>query len=62
MSTDSTIQHQKPPIEFAHHPFNFGARDAHLAAHRHNLDTPCLDPAPNRDRMQAQLVSACSNP
>src|SRR6266704_2285710 len=61
MPADSPIQHQQPPIEFAPHPFNFAARDAHLAAHWHGLDAARLDPTPDGDRMQPQLMSGSSN-
>src|SRR5438552_1090228 len=61
MSADPPIEQKPPHIEFASHPFNLRARHADLTAHLHHLDTSCLDPSPDRDRMQTQLVSCRSN-
>src|SRR5947209_2723522 len=56
MPAHPPIEQQEPPIDLANESLHLRAGDTHLTAHWDHLDTTRFDPAPDGDRVQAQLV------
>jgi hypothetical protein len=51
MSADSAIEHQQPPIDFAHQTLDLCTRHTNFSTHGHSLDAACLNPTTDGDWM-----------